>query len=295
MIQDKTFAIVGGDLRQAHMANALAGRESGERVYAMFLEKDVKLSGKIVRTNDVKLVMPQSDIVVLPLPMLGSNGVVNTPLSGERLIWDDCLEYILPETVVLGGMIPPCTVEAAREKGVEMIDYFQREEFAVLNAVPTAEGAVEIALGEMPVTLFGSTCLITGFGRIARALAKLLCAFGADVRVVARKYSDLAWARVYGCTAVHLSELSAHLKDVDVLFNTVPAVILDEEKLAQLGRKCLVIDLASKPGGVDFETAKNLGLKTIWALSLPGRVAPVSSGEIILNTVFNILQERGIA
>jgi dipicolinate synthase subunit A len=74
----------------------------------------------------------------------------------------------------------------------------------------------------------------------------------------------------------------------------VPAVILDEEKLAKLGRDCLVIDLASKPGGVDFETAKNLGLKTIWALSLPGKVSPYSAGEIILDTVLNLLCEGGL-
>lgn len=293
-MMNKTFTIVGGDMRQAHLANTLAGKESGYTIYGMFLEKGVKLSGKIQKSADVKLVMPQSDILIFPLPMLGTDGMINTPLSDRNISLDECLDYIQPDSVVLAGMVPVHVHEAARERGIEIIDYYLREEFTVLNAVPTAEGAVEIALRELPVTLFGSTCLITGFGRVAKPLAKLLCSFGADVRVVARKHSDLAWIRIYWCTPVHISELGAHLKDVDVLFNTVPAVILDEEKLAKLGRNCLVIDLASKPGGVDFETARNLGLKTIWALSLPGQVAPITAGEIILDTIFNILGERGI-
>lgn len=123
-------------------------------------------------------------------------------------------------------------------------------------------------------------------------LAKLLCAFGANVQVVSRNHSDLAWIQIAGCEAVGMHEFGDRLKNVDVLFNTVPAVILDEQKLSKLGRDCLVIDLASKPGGVDFATAKQLGLKTIWALSLPGTVAPMTSGEITLRTILNILSER---
>lgn len=290
----KTFAIVGGDLRQAYLANTLAGKERGYKIYGMFLDKGIRLTDGIHRSNDVKLALPQSDVIILPLPMLDANGKINTPLSDDTLLLEECLDYIAPESVVLAGMAPRIIREKACERGIEIHDYYDREEFAILNSVPTAEGAVEIALSELPITLFGSTCLITGFGRIGKTLARLLCAFGADVRVVARKYSDLAWIKVYGCKAVHISDLGSQLKDVDVLFNTVPAIILGEDKLAKLGRHCLVIDLASKPGGVDFETAKNLGLKTVWALSLPGKVAPITAGEIILDTILNILGERGI-
>ena len=70
-------------------------------------------------------------------------------------------------------------------------------------------------------------------------------------------------------------------------------MLFDEYMLNKLRKDTLMIDLASKPGGVDFNIAGKLGLKVIWALSLPGKVAPVSSGEIIAGTVLNILKERG--
>lgn len=276
----KTFAVIGGDLRNAHLAGLLAEDSSENRVYGMFMDRDVKLSGKIARSNDVRLVLPQSDVVIFPLPMLGTSGAINTPLSDGHLAVEECFSYIPPEAIVVAGKIPPEVCEMACEKGIDMVDYLEREELAVLNAVPTAEGAVEIALRELPVTLFGSTCIVTGHGRIARVLIGLLRAFGADVRVVARKHSDLAWIRIAGATAVHLSDIDRHLKDANVLFNTVPAVILGEDKLSKLGRNCLVIDLASKPGGVDFDTARKLELKTIWALSLPGKVAPITAGAV---------------
>jgi polyribonucleotide nucleotidyltransferase len=92
---------------------------------------------------------------------------------------------------------------------------------------------------------------------------------------------------------VHISQLEDIACEADLVFNTVPAVILDEGILSKLSRDCLVIDLASKPGGVDFNTARDLGIKTIWALSLPGKVAPITAGEAIKDTILNILDERG--
>jgi dipicolinate synthase subunit A len=293
MKKQTVAAVLGGDLRHAHLANSMAEKTPDYKVYGLFFDQDVKLSHHVHKGSDVRLVLPQSDIVILPLPALDASGHINTPLSGASISYQDCFDYILPETVILAGRATEEMCLAAMERGLTLIDYMEREEFAVLNAVPTAEGAIEIALRELPFTLYQSTCMVVGYGRIARVLTKLLLAFGADVRVVARRHSDLAWIGIAGAAPVHLSSLEDHLREVDVLFNTVPAMILTEEKLEKLGRHSLVIDLASKPGGVDFETAKRLGLKTIWALSLPGKVAPITAGEIILRTVRNILAERG--
>jgi dipicolinate synthase subunit A len=293
MKKQTVAAVLGGDLRHAHLANSMAEKTPDYKVYGMFFDQDVKLSHHVRKGSDIKLILPQSDIVILPLPALDANGHINTPLSDASVSYQECLDYILPETVILAGRATEDMRLAARERGLTLIDYMEREEFAVLNAVPTAEGAIEIALRELPMTLYQSTCMVVGYGRIAKVLTKLLLAFGADVRVVARKHSDLEWIGITGATPVHLSSLEDHLREVDVLFNTVPAMILTEEKLEKLPRPSLVIDLASKPGGVDFDTAKRLGLKTIWALSLPGKVAPITAGEIILRTVRNILAERG--
>ncbi|MGI6404855.1 MAG: dipicolinate synthase subunit DpsA [Oscillospiraceae bacterium] len=293
MIQTKIFSILGGDPRQAHLANALAVREDGFRIYAMMLHEGVKLNKKIIQVDDVKMILPQSNVVILPLPLLGSDGKINAPGSTHKVTLEECLTYIHPDTVVLAGKVPAVAREQAAQQGVEIIDYLDREEFAVLNAVPTAEGAVEIALREMPIALFGATCLITGYGRIAKVLAGLLRSFGAKVMVAARKWSDLAWVRVAGCQSVHLSEMAEHLPSADLIINTVPSLLFEEDKLALLKRSCLIIDLASKPGGVDLEAAKTLGLKAEWALSLPGKVAPVTAGVITLDTIFNILHERG--
>lgn len=163
----------------------------------------------------------------------------------------------------------------------------------ITNAVPTAEGAIEIAMTETPFTLHGSKCLVTGYGRIGKILSKMLCGIGARVSVEARKFADLAHIEGNSCKAVPLCELVHHVGEFDVIFNTVPYLIFDADMLRRLKKDALLIDLASRPGGVDFEAAKQMGIRVIWALSLPGKVAPVSAGAIIKDTIVNVMQEMG--
>lgn len=181
----------------------------------------------------------------------------------------------------------------ADARGLILRDYFAREELAVANAVPTAEGAVQLAMEQMPVTIHGARVLITGFGRVGQAAARRFAALGARVSVAARRYEQLALAESEGYGAEQIGGLDGWLCGYDLVVNTVPAPVLGETELKDLRPDCLIIDLASKPGGVDLRAAGELGLTVIWALSLPGKVAPVTAGAAIKSTIYNMLQEAG--
>ena len=165
--------------------------------------------------------------------------------------------------------------------GYETDDYSRREEFALFNAIPTAEGAVGILLDELPRTLYGACVLVTGYGRIGRFLAMLLRSFGAEVTVAARRSADRARAEMNGCRAIPVSALAEEIGRFDAVCNTVPVCILTADVLA--------------PGGTDREAAQKLGRRFVWALSLPGRTAPVTAGQTIARTVMQMLAERGLA
>ena len=162
------------------------------------------------------------------------------------------------------------------------------------NTIPTAEGAIEIAISETPVTIHGSKCLVLGYGKIGKILTKDLYGMGAITYAAARKYADLAMIEGHGYEPLQMSTLKGRINEFDIIFNTVPALILDDEVLSKVQKDALIIDLASKPGGVDFEAAKKYGLRVIWALSLPGKVAPITSGAIIKDTIMNIINELGV-
>ena len=136
-----------------------------------------------------------------------------------------------------------------------------------------------------PKTIHNSKCLVLGFGRIGKILAKMLHGIGAEVYCEARKQQDIAWIQVYGYEAIHLNEVNNYLGNFDFIFNTIPYLILDKSNLKLVKKECILIDLASKPGGIDFEEANRLHLKTDWALALPGEVAPKTAASYIYKII----------
>ena len=154
----------------------------------------------------------------------------------------------------------------------------------------TAEGAIFEAIKNTNFTLHSSNTLILGYGKIGKVLAKMLQGVGANVYCEARKKEDLAFIKAMGYNSISLDVLDNCLKDMDVIFNTIPSMILDEKRLKKLKKTCVIIDLASSPGGVDFNKANSLGITTSWALALPAKVAPLSAARYLKNAVDEYLR-----
>lgn len=283
----KIITVAGGDLRQLMLAKFL--KEDGYRVNVFGFGEESKNS-KFDVIDDIKNIN-KSDALILPMPTTLDNIKVNAPFNEYDIKISDIAENIKNSALILGGRINKVVYDAFSEN--KCIDYYQREELMIKNAVPTAEGAIEIAMAETGITLCKSKCLVVGFGRIGKVLSKMLKSLGADTYVSARKHSDLAWIDVYGYNAIHNNSIIDDVNNFDIIFNTVPSMIFKEDILKRINPECVIIDLASKPGGIDFEKASDLGLKVIWALSLPGKVAPITSGKIIKDTIVNIFLEEG--
>ncbi|MBO4422886.1 MAG: hypothetical protein J5879_05570 [Clostridia bacterium] len=107
-------------------------------------------------------------------------------------------------------------------------------------------------------------------------------------------YAALAWAETDGHGAVPMKDICRAVKNRTLIINTVPAPVADNNVLSFVDPDTLIIDLASMPGGVDFEAAKRRGIKALHALSLPGKTAPLTAGENIADTVLQILKKRGV-
>lgn len=283
------FVIIGGDLRQIYLAQQLVRDGRSVLLYAV----DGSLCPELPVCEAFPTIQPY-DCIVLPLPAIKEEHVINTPLSNLTITAERLFESLSPGQIVLAGKTSERVRSLAKEKSIQLIDYFDREDLAIQNAVPTAEGAMALAMDELPITLHRMKTLVIGFGRIGKILAHRLQSMGCSVTVSARKYSDFAWIDAYGYQGTDTNALGENLSSFDLIFNTVPSLILNRDKLKRLKKNCLVIDLASKPGGVDFESAKELGIGVIWALSLPGKCSPHTSGIIIRNTLYNILSEMGV-
>ncbi len=286
MIHINSFGIIGGDKRQIALAESIS--EDGYNVYVAGFEKINFYNGIIKATvNDVIL---NSDYIILPLPVTKDYITLNAPFSETKIILNDQIAEKMKGKKVYCGMASKLYQTSEIWEEIELYDYFEREEYMVKNAVPTAEGAIEIAMREYYGTINGSKCLVAGFGRIGKVLSSMLEGLGAKVTVSARKPKDLAWIESLGYQAVKTSKIS-ETKGYDLIFNTIPAMTFDAHTLALSAEDSLIIDLASVPGGVDFEAAQRMGIKSIQALSLPGKVAPKAAGEITKFTIYNMIEE----
>ncbi len=283
------ISVLGGDERSVKLANLL--QEDGNHI-DLFGFDNLKVDGLKISEN-LDLAIEKSNIVIGPLPCSKDNILLNTPLYSKEIKIEEIFNKMNSDQVFIGGKISNEISNIAKHYNIDTVDFLKREEMAVLNAIPTAEGAIQVAMEKMEITIHGSNIMILGFGRIGKILAKMLQGIGANVYIEARNYSDLAWVSTYGYNPIHLSEMKDYLQEMNVVFNTIPSMILNEEMLLKLNKECLVVDLASIPGGVDFKRAEELGINTVWALGLPGKVAPMTAARIMKDTIYNIIGELG--
>ena len=287
---EKAISVVGGDLRIIKVVEILI--RDGYKVYTFGME----LSEELMDIQELEMcptideAVKNAKIVLGPIPLTSDRKNLSMPFSNVKLPIEEFAKKIANKTLIAGNY-PEAMKKDLKDNNINFIDIAKREEFVVLNAIATAEGTIQIAMEETQRTIHGNKVLVMGFGRIGKVLAKMLSGLGAEVYCEARRDDDLAWIKVYGYKPIHLMNLDNYLDQFDIIINTIPFQVLDDEKLALVRKDVVIIDLASNPGGVDIKAAKNRGIKLIWALSISGKVAPLTSAEYIVETLYHVLKE----
>lgn len=271
------IAVIGGDRRQIYAADYLS--QAGYKVNTYGL---CDLPQYATPCETYTEALENIHIILLPLPVTRDHLQIN----GTDLSLSSFLSHLTSQTTVFAGMPDKKLIDDMKTRGANVIDYAENEVFKIQNALPTAEGAVAIAMGELRRTLSGSRALIIGYGRIGKLLGDLLKNMGCDVSIAARKDTDLTLARLHGCHSIRIqTEKGSSVLDIPsqfhVIFNTAPVRLIGESVLRKLSQDTVLIDLASAPGGIDYDAANRLGIKTVVALSLPGKLTPITAGEII--------------
>ncbi|MBE6699729.1 MAG: dipicolinate synthase [Ruminococcaceae bacterium] len=286
-MEKTVIAVLGGDKRMDFAARELVRMGYDVREWGRGEGNDAVAFSKVAKEwlSDV-------DALMLPLPTSLDGTHLATPLcQGEEKLRMETLFSVAPDKLWLVGRFSESLRLRAEREGVRWIDYFESEILQLKNALPTAEGAIEIAMRELPVVLDGTKVSVIGYGRIGEVLSHKLKALGADVTVWARRYEACTRAELLGHSAKRIVGESSLDFDTNtrVIFNTVPSRLFTRTVLQTLGRECIIIDLASVPGGVDTTAAAELGIRSIWATALPGKCAPESAGVILGQTVHTIL------
>ncbi len=278
--------VLGGDERQVYLAKAL--KAQGETVYVSALEEAPGLEE--LPSLTLEELAGRCGKVFLPLPVSRDAATLNAPFSKEKLPLDDRTAKLFSGCVLYGGMLSGLWRASPAWKENQCRDYYDREELVLGNALLTAEGAVGLAIQKLKGSLFGSDCLVAGFGRIGKSLCLDLKGLGARVDCCARSPRDLVLIEGLGLTPLSYSQAE---KRYDAVFNTVPTLVIDERILSLQGPDTLLMELASAPGGFHREAARRFGLTVTDAQGLPGRFSPKASADLILKTVKAMERESG--
>ncbi|MCL2388608.1 MAG: dipicolinate synthase subunit DpsA [Defluviitaleaceae bacterium] len=279
------FAIVGGDKRNIALAEKLFRLGHEVRLFG-FAESGLELP---MQCKNLRETVLGARYIIGPTPCSLGGGALNAPFHNASLHMEDLFRLMKTGQTLIAGFVKPEVKCLAVGHGIEIVDMLEREEMLVLNAIPTAEGAIKIAIEETDITLHGNRVIVIGYGRIGTVLSRMLSGMGAKVSVVVNTSHAAALAESAGHDVICFRNMDNALPSATVIFNTVPEIILDEKNLPLVRKSTLLIDLASAPNGVDACAARTLGLKTLFANSLPGLVAPVTTAEYILATVERII------
>lgn len=284
-------AFIGGDARQLEVIKksiqldaivTLIGFDNLESIFTGVTKKPL--------TCDVL-----KDVDALILPMVGTdeNGFVESIFCSKPVqLLKEHAASLQKHCVVYTGMAKSYLQNLMEEQQISLMELLDRDDVAIYNSIPTVEGALMMAIQNTDITVHGSQALVLGLGRVGMSMARSLHALGAQVRVGAKRLEHIARIYEMGIIPFHISEIKQQVSNADIIFNTIPHLILTAEVIAQMPQSTLIIDLASKPGGTDFRFAERRGIKALLAPGLPGIVAPKTAGQILANTLSRLIAEQ---
>lgn len=285
---DNNFLVIGGDSRIVKLVNMLANKSV---IYTYGLEKaeEIENNVNIIKCNRIdEEVVHKNNVIIGPTPFSKDGISIYAPYSENIINIKDTLKKC-KEKHLIAGSIKDDLQKVADENSVQITDLIKNEKLAILNSISTAEGAIEVAMKETDTIIHGSNILILGFGRIGKVLAKKLQGLSANVTCAARKQEDLAWINAYGYNSININTMEKELEQFDIIFNTVPHLILTKEKIRYLSKRCVLIELASRPGGIDSKEAEKYKIKVVEALALPGKVAPTTTAEFMKEAIYDLI------
>ncbi|GAE36082.1 dipicolinic acid synthetase subunit A [Halalkalibacter akibai] len=291
MLTDKHAVIIGGDARQLEIIRKLSALDAKISMVGFDQLNDGFIGATKQSMDDIE--WSTVDAVLLPVSGVSLDGKVETIFSNETIeLKVDQLEATPTHCVVYTGITNKYLDECIEKADRALVKLMERDDVAIYNSIPTAEGTVMMAIQHTDITIHRAKVAVLGLGRVGMSVARTFSALGADVKVGANETQQIARITEMGLTPFHTANLKTELQDIDICINTIPALVLTSNVLTEMPLHTLIIDLASKPGGTDFRYAEKRGIKALLAPGLPGIVAPKTAGQILADVLAELLTNK---
>ncbi len=271
----KNILIIGGDKRSVYLSDLFEKHEY--KVRKSFLLND---------SNNVQENIKQSEIIIVPMPASTDNIHIYTPLSDEDFEISE-LVNLTKGKVVIGGKLSADFIRMLENNNNKVFDLMSNRELVEKNIIPTVEGIIKILIEKTNFTLFDSKVAVLGFGRIGKRTANILKSLGAVISCYDIKKEEVANIRTCGYNVI--GDISSDLGKFDIIINTIPEKIINKEELDIISKNAFLLDVASNPGGFDYEYAESIGLNITHALGIPGKIAPKTSAKYMKDLIEKLI------
>ena len=269
------ISFIGGDNRNLILSNLFEAENN--TVFRFGLQNNENLLEECIKN---------AEIIVTAIPFSNDFEKIYMPGSTKIVKIDDFVAYI-NNKIVVGGKISKDVIKQLELKNNKVIDILENEDLAIKNTIPTAEGIVKILVENTDITIHNSNIAILGFGKVGKQTAKVMQALRGKVFCFDNKKEEVANIKLCGYNVIN--DISKSLRNMDVIINTIPQLVLSKEILKLINKNILILDVSSKPGGVDFEYAIKNNYKVIHELGIPGKVAPKTSAKYIKEIIENLI------
>ncbi|MDD2221002.1 MAG: dipicolinate synthase subunit DpsA [Clostridia bacterium] len=290
--EELKIAVLGGDERELYLIKTLLDWDF--IVYAYAIEKESLPEG-VFYCQSVFDTLKEAEAVILPMPGIKNDGILHCRLNPPPKIEESEFAVLSAGTPVICGAASAYLQRICSKYHLDLVPMVEKDEIAVPNAIPTAEGALAVAIENSDGLLSGSLSLIIGYGRLGQALAPRLSALGSNVLIVNREQKRADLARKAGFSVIGWEKWPDLAKAADYVFNTVPAFLIRESILSGMKKDALIVDLAASPGGTDFAAANKIGIKAVLAAGLPGKYSPRAAGKILSDVYPHLVKEKIMA
>ncbi|MBN2984259.1 MULTISPECIES: dipicolinate synthase subunit DpsA [Cohnella] len=290
MLTGVHVVLAGGDARQLEVIQKLTELDATVSI-AGFDRLDTPFPG-VSKADWTPELLKTADALLLPAVGTEDDGTIAAIFTDREMKLSDAyLEELPDRSKVYAGMAKPFLRKLCEKHRIGLVELFERDDVAIYNSIPTAEGALMMAIQNTDITIHGSSCIVLGLGRTGLTMARTLQGVGAKVKAGVRREETFARAFEMGFEPFHVSDLARQAEGCDLIFNTIPNMIITAQVISRLPLHSVIIDLASKPGGTDFRFAEKRGVKALLAPGLPGIVAPKTAGRIIANGLIQMILE----
>ncbi len=289
------YSVIGGDVRQVYLAEELAQHTNRICCFALCSspnERHCSSVSSVYEAASLTESCSASPCIVCPIPFSRNGPFLNQSAFDENLSIYQLLSNLRPGQSFFAGCIPDDFKTTAEEIGVHIFDLMSDPSLSLFNTIATAEGAICEAIKRSPINLHQSSCAILGYGRCGRTLSHYLKGMFCNICVVSRQAEECAQAALIADKTGTLQDFESYVDEFDFIFNTIPSMVVPSRLLEKMKSSVTIIDIASAPGGVDFNAARELGISAVLCPGLPGKYAPVSSARAVKETIEKIKDSK---